>query len=73
MAQHAWNSSLDLGSIPELPGVYLFRDEAGAVLYVGKSARLRDRVRTYRSGGDGRWQIRRSRITRLNVMTDANA
>ena len=22
---------------------------------------------------DGRWQIRRSRITRLNVMTDANA
>ncbi len=58
MARHAWNSSLDLGSIPEQPGVYLFRDEAGTVLYVGKSARLRDRVRTYRSGGDGRWQIR---------------
>ncbi len=58
MAQQPWNSTLDLNSIPEQPGVYLFRDEAGNVLYVGKSARLRDRVRTYRSGGDGRWQIR---------------
>ncbi|MCY2960498.1 MAG: excinuclease ABC subunit UvrC [Planctomycetota bacterium] len=58
MSQLAWNPDIDLGSIPEQPGVYLFRDVSGAVLYVGKSARLRDRVRTYRSGGDGRWQIR---------------
>lgn len=57
MSQHVWNLTLDVAEIPELPGVYLFRDAAGKVLYVGKSARLRDRVRTYRSGGDGRWQI----------------
>lgn len=58
MPQNAWNPEIDLTSIPDLPGVYLFRDEAGAVIYVGKSSRLRDRLRTYRSGGDGRWQIR---------------
>ncbi|MBL8862959.1 MAG: excinuclease ABC subunit UvrC [Planctomycetes bacterium] len=58
MSEHAWNPALDLTQVPEQPGVYLFRDAAGKVLYVGKSARLRERVRSYRAGGDGRQNIR---------------
>jgi excinuclease ABC subunit C len=33
--------------LPESAGVYLFRDSAGSVLYVGKAKRLRSRVRSY--------------------------
>ena len=33
--------------VPERPGVYLMKDSRGAVLYVGKAARLRDRLRSY--------------------------
>src|SRR5271163_323442 len=33
--------------LPESPGVYLFKDAAGTILYVGKAASLRSRVRSY--------------------------
>ncbi len=39
--------STRLAAVPLQPGVYLHRDEAGKVLYVGKSASLRDRLRAY--------------------------
>ena len=43
-----------LQTLPRTPGVYLFRDEVGDVLYVGKAKSLRSRVRSYFQGGDGR-------------------
>jgi excinuclease ABC subunit C len=33
--------------LPKSPGVYLMKDRAGTVLYVGKANRLADRVRSY--------------------------
>jgi excinuclease ABC subunit C len=36
-----------LKTLPAKPGVYLFRDERGRVLYIGKAKSLRPRVRSY--------------------------
>jgi excinuclease ABC subunit C len=44
-----------LKTLPAKPGVYLFRDGKGALLYVGKAKSLRPRVRSYfQRGGPGR-------------------
>jgi DNA polymerase-3 subunit epsilon len=40
--------------LPRAPGVYLFRDVRGRVLYVGKATNLRTRVRSYFSGDERR-------------------
>lgn len=37
----------DLGKLPQDPGVYVFRDERGRPLYVGKSVTLRTRARAH--------------------------
>ena len=36
-----------LRQLPESPGVYLMKDAEGTILYVGKAASLRHRVRSY--------------------------
>ena len=40
-----------LGSLPVSPGVYLFKDRKGEVVYVGKAKSLRSRVRSYFQDG----------------------
>ncbi len=39
------------------PGVYIMKNDKGEVIYVGKAKNLKNRVRTYFAGGDGRPQI----------------
>ncbi|MDX6466393.1 MAG: excinuclease subunit, partial [Gaiellaceae bacterium] len=47
-----------LKTLPSKPGVYLFRDADGKVLYVGKAKTLRPRVRSYfQKSGDTRASI----------------
>lgn len=46
-----------LSRVPEKPGVYLWRDASGEVLYVGKAKALRRRMRQYITGHDDREKI----------------
>lgn len=39
-----------LDSLPDRPGVYMFKDAGGEILYVGKAKSLRSRVRSYFRG-----------------------
>ncbi len=36
-----------ISKLPDEPGVYLFKDNSGKILYIGKATSLRDRVRSY--------------------------
>jgi excinuclease ABC subunit C len=60
--------------LPRKPGVYLFRDEGGEVLYVGKAKSLRSRVRSYFQRGDGRPGAAQlvSRIADVEVIVTRN-
>ncbi len=40
-----------LKQLPASPGVYLLKDAAGSILYVGKAANLRHRIRSYFGAG----------------------
>jgi excinuclease ABC subunit C len=46
-----------VGSVPDSPGVYLWKNAVGDVLYVGKAKSLRKRMRQYTSGQDEREKI----------------
>lgn len=50
-----------LDNLPVRPGVYLFKDTSGRILYVGKARVLRDRVRSY-------FQASRPRDPRLELL-----
>jgi excinuclease ABC subunit C len=45
-------SEFKSADIPTDPGVYIYRDEADEILYVGKAKNLRSRVKSYFSGID---------------------
>ena len=47
LAQERPKLAEQLRLLPDRPGVYLFKDGRGRLLYVGKAESLRDRVRSY--------------------------
>jgi excinuclease ABC subunit C len=70
------NESIEqkLADLPSTPGVYLMKDAAGQILYVGKAASLRSRVRSYFQSPDGlapRTQALVAEIADLEVIRTA--
>jgi excinuclease ABC subunit C len=59
-----------MGRLPHQPGVYLFSNDAGETLYVGKARSLRDRVRSYLGahGTSPRHDALLDEATRLEVI-----
>lgn len=53
--------------IPALPGIYVFRDPEGAVLYVGKSKSLQRRVRSHLSNPDRLFDGMIERLDRIDI------
>lgn len=57
-----------LKEIPRSPGVYLYKDAAGKIIYIGKAKNLRNRVRTYfqagRSTADISYDIKTSELVK---------
>lgn len=46
-----------IARLPGEPGIYLMKDKAGRVFYVGKAVNLRERVRSYFARGDPRFFV----------------
>jgi excinuclease ABC subunit C len=46
-----------VASLPQTPGVYLFKDHRGKVIYAGKAKNLRARMRSYVNATDNRYQV----------------
>jgi excinuclease ABC subunit C len=64
-----------LKSLPSGSGVYLFRDEKGRVLYIGKAKSLRPRVRSYfQKGGEARASLQQlpERVGDIEVIVTQN-
>lgn len=62
-----------LSLLPEKPGVYLMKDAADQIIYVGKAKILRNRVRSYFTGShDGKTQLMISQIVDFEtILTDS--
>ena len=64
-----------LKTVPAKPGVYLFKDNQGKVIYVGKAARLRNRLRAYFSSSANLSSKLQKLVTRISdfetVITDS--
>ncbi|GLI52739.1 excinuclease ABC subunit UvrC [Thermodesulfovibrio yellowstonii] len=54
---------IELNTVPSLPGVYLFKDNKGKVLYVGKAKNLRNRLKSYFQSDD--LDPRKSKMVKL--------
>jgi predicted GIY-YIG superfamily endonuclease len=54
-----------LRNLPTTPGVYLHKDEAGKIIYVGKAKNLRNRVRSYFQSGRGHDRKTRELVRRI--------
>ena len=61
-----------VAALPSKPGVYTFRDANDRVIYIGKAANLKSRVRSYFGSPrslEGKTRILASRIAQLEVVT----
>ncbi len=56
-------------ALPDSPGVYLFHDGDGEILYVGKARSIRKRVASHFSGGETKLT---SRVERIEFLVTAN-
>lgn len=65
----------DLSGVSDSPGVYVVRNDAGQVLYVGKSVRVRTRVRAHfaPSSASTAWTARAETVEHLPTATDLGA
>ncbi len=61
-------SEFKSSDIPTDPGVYIFKDEDGEILYIGKAKSIRQRVRSYYSNNDQQTKTRKlvSRIRNID-------
>ena len=63
-----------LKNLPTSPGVYLHKDDAGKIIYVGKAKNLRNRVRSYFQSGRGHDRKTRELVRRISdlefIVTD---
>ncbi|HMA04540.1 MAG TPA: excinuclease ABC subunit UvrC, partial [Methanomicrobiales archaeon] len=64
----------DPGQIPSSPGCYLFRDEKGTILYIGKAKDLKKRVSSYfqRSSPDSRIRAMVAKVDSVDFMVTDN-
>ncbi len=60
-------------SLPDAPGVYLFRDRDDEVIYVGKAISIRKRVASHFSGGNAEMTRQIERIEFLATETESEA
>lgn len=63
-----------LANVPDSPGVYLWKDAEGRVLYVGKAKALRRRMKQYAQGHDDRAMVPEmmSRVRSFDYVVTAN-
>src|SRR3990167_6599983 len=47
MKNNISNTKAKLNALPKSPGVYFFKDKKGEIIYIGKAAILKNRVRQY--------------------------
>jgi excinuclease ABC subunit C len=63
-----------LHNLPVSPGVYLHKDDAGKIIYIGKAKNLRNRVRSYFQSGRGHDRKTRELVRRISdlefIVTD---
>ena len=64
-SQPSPNIKEKLLELPPLPGTYLMKDAAGAVLYVGKAKNLKNRVRSYFQNAQDQHQKTRVMVTKI--------
>ncbi len=63
-----------LTGVPDAPGVYLWKDAGGTVLYVGKAKSLRKRMKQYAQGHDDRAMVPEmmSRVASFDYVVTTN-